>query len=466
MSDRRLAALAAAATAALAGCAVDQKKEVELYRRELDGPNPPQVQALAPGEPLTLERALLLANVGNEEISLRGETYLQSLIDKARAAAGFLPTVDLSASHAISRSDSPGSGERTSHSTGASIHGSIALLDMRNFSEVRRAAATAEQQRQLLLDLQQTVLLSVAQTYYQVLRSERNVEVLTSSLTLSGERVRDMRAREQLGISKPLDLAQALAQESGTRVLLYQARSDVRNARAMLAFLINVQGVDGPLEDRFEPPEPASTPDEYESQAEQSRRDLLAAASAVEAARASVDSAFRQYYPTLSLSATQALYRNPDAGLLQSAAFSLAMPIFAAGLIHADVRSAWSRYRQSVMSQGQTRRQVREDIQVGYENLRASREKLQELKTTVAAAQRAYDLAAATYRLGAASNLDQLAAEDALRNSKLEQANEEFNQKIFYLDLLRAVGEFGPGTPATLPTAAPSGGGGEGGGAG
>src|SRR5207253_6023100 len=103
-----------------------------------------------------------------------------------------------------------------------------------------------------LLDLQSTVLLDVAQTYYQVLRSERSVRVLENSLSIQAERVRDMQAREGLGMSKPLDLAQAQADESRFKVLLLQARSDVRNGRATLAFLIGEPGVDGPLLDEFE----------------------------------------------------------------------------------------------------------------------------------------------------------------------------------------------------------------------
>jgi outer membrane protein len=439
--------------ACLAGCAVDQKKEVATYRRELDGPTPPPRATLAPGGELTLDLALRLANQDNEDLALRGETYLQSLIDKTRATAGFLPSVSASASHSIARSDSEFSPERTSHSTGASLRGSLSLLDLRNFSQVAQAAATAEQQRLLLQDLQATVLLNVAQTFYQVLRSERSVAVLENTVKIQGERVRDMQARQQLGINKPLDLAQAQANESSTRVQLFQARSDVRNARATLAFLIAVPAVDGPLADQFEPPEAGADPAQYEDRAQARRRDLLASAAATEAARHGVDSAIRAYFPSFSLDVSQALYRNPDAGLIRSAAFSAALPIFSAGLLHADVRSAWSRYRQSVLSQTQLTRQVHEEIAIAYENLRASREKLLELVTTVAAAQRAYDLAAATYKLGAASNLDQLTALDALRNAQLQQASEEFNQKVFYLDLLRETGEFGPDTPGQLPGA-------------
>ncbi len=446
---RRWILPALAAALALPGCAVDQSREIARYRRELDGDNPAALVELAPGQPLTLEHALRLANAHNETLAQRGEDYVQALVDKARAAAGFLPTVSLGPAYSYQQADS-GDGTTTSHATSVPIRGSLSLLNLRNFSEVQRAAATAEERRQLLLDLQATVLLIVAQTFYQVLRSEQTIDVLQNSLALQAERVRDMQARQNLGINKPLDLAQALANESNTKVQLLQARSDTRNARSTLAFLIHVSAVDGPLDDHFDPSPPAGRPDNYEHQAAQDRRDLLAANATVQAARQSVESAVRQYYPSVNLDVSATLYRDPSPGSIWGLTISGLVPIFSAGLIHADVRTAWSRFRQAVLSQSLVQRQVHEDIQIAYENLTASRDKLKELETTVAAAQRAFDLAVASYRLGAASNLDQLTAQDALLNARLQQTNEQFNQKISYLSLLRAAGRFGQQTPAEL----------------
>src|SRR4029453_10159915 len=79
--------------ALLSGCAVDQAKEIAKYRAVLDTDD--RAVAYTPGEPLTLEMAVLLANQHNERLGLRGEQYLQALIDKDRAVANFLPTISL-----------------------------------------------------------------------------------------------------------------------------------------------------------------------------------------------------------------------------------------------------------------------------------------------------------------------------------------------------------------------------------
>src|SRR5689334_20484134 len=76
------AALGAALT--LAGCAVDQQKEIALHKRITQG-SQPTTRMTRPDETLTLDRALVLANQHNEQISLSGENYVQALIAKNRA---------------------------------------------------------------------------------------------------------------------------------------------------------------------------------------------------------------------------------------------------------------------------------------------------------------------------------------------------------------------------------------------
>ncbi len=56
----------------------------------------------------------------------------------------------------------------------------------RDYYSVKSADQTIEQQKQLIFDLEQTVLLDVVQTYYAILTSEQSVEVLSNSLHGAG----------------------------------------------------------------------------------------------------------------------------------------------------------------------------------------------------------------------------------------------------------------------------------------
>src|SRR5207248_1691144 len=81
---------------------VNQQREVAHYRRVL-GENalPAANNRLDPAQPLSLEQAMSLANASDESLALRGEDYVQALINKNRIAADFLPTVSLQPSFTI-----------------------------------------------------------------------------------------------------------------------------------------------------------------------------------------------------------------------------------------------------------------------------------------------------------------------------------------------------------------------------
>ena len=447
----------------LAGCAVDQKKEVATYRRVLDGDGPVQVVAYSPDEPLTLDKAMRLANQDNERIALAGEDYLQALINKDRATSAFLPTVSLDPAYTVTDRPASQGGSGAVGTIGgfkvvggtlrrfeAPVNGRINLFNgFGDVARLRRAGAVARQRRFELLDQQALVLLDVAQVYFQVLRSERLVQVLEGSAEVQNERVRDIEARQNAGLARPLDVAQTRAQAADTRVSLTTARSDARNGRTTLAYLIGVPAVEGPLSYEWESdlsPQAALEPlKTFQNHALDQREDVRAATEALAAARQSVQAAFSQYYPSATLNFAGFLYReNFDDASKWTAVLEANIPIFTAGLIHADVRSAWSALRQAALLESLTRRQALQDVQIAYDNVLASRARLTDLRTQAEAARDALNQAEASYRVGLATNLERLIAQNQVLNADLQLATEQFDQALRFLDLTRFTGRLGP----------------------
>ena len=459
---------------ALVGCQVDQAKEVATYRAVLDADMPP-THSFEPGENLSLERALQLANEHNERLGLAGEDYLQALINKKRAAAGFLPTIALTPIYSIQEKTSDG-GSGGPSGGGGSGGGSTdnTRLDVplntqlnlfngfRDLNDVRAASRTAEQFRALLLDTQATVLLDVARVYYQILRAERSVDVIRNSLTVQEERLRDTRARLRAGFGKPLDVAQTEAQSAGTRVALIAAMNEVENGRVVLAFLTGAPVRQSPLTDDAALPEFIPGLTQLRETAFNSRQDLAARLAAIQAARFNVRSAFGQYYPSISLDLDVFLSRDTaPTDRDWTAAIVANLPIFSAGLIEADVRTAWSEFRQAKYNESLTRRQIAQDVEIAHQNLLRSAERLTELQVQITAAEEALRQAEAVYRVGSGTNLDRLTAQEALLSAQLDQTTERFNQKLSYLNLLRATGQLstrlpGEPQPATMPATMPA----------
>jgi len=328
----------------LCSCAVDQKSEIATYRKVIDQNQPAGVQ-IAPDQVLTLTDALKLAVQNEEQLSLQGENYLQALISKDKAFAAFLPTVSLSAgwSYASQGAVSP----RHSQNFDSSVPGQWNLFNgFRDYYSVKAAKESIEQQRQLIFDAEQTVLLDVAQTYYQVLTSEQSVDVLANSLVAQEENVRYLKEEQSVGTARPLDVAQAEAQASQTRVSLMQSQADVQTGRAMLVFLVDAPIHDNPLRDDFSVPASVSELWAWTEQGESLRQDLQADQAAVRSARDSVEVAWGEYYPTLTFNPTYDIYNRPfQAGTFWESLLSFNVPVYTGGLIEADVRQAWSQYR-------------------------------------------------------------------------------------------------------------------------
>jgi len=307
--------------------------------------------------------------------------------------------------------------------------------------------------------VQEQVLLETARVYYDVLRAERSADVLNSSLSVQEARVRDITGRQQAGVARPLDVAQTEAQASATRVLRINAENDVRNGRTVLAYLTAAPVADSPLVDQFDAPASLPSPAEMQDLAKQNRRDLLAAQQATLGARQEVEVAFGQYYPSVTLAGDLFLYREsfPDERQWQGL-IAANFPLFSAGLIHADVRTAWSQYRQAVLTETALRRQVEQDVQVAVQNLNTAERRIAELNTQLTAAQAAFNQADQSYTVGLATNLERVAAQDQLLSAQLQLTSARFDRTLAYLELARAGGRLRwrlENTASTAPTTMP-----------
>lgn len=446
-----------------AGCTVNQQKEVSHYREVLDGKNPPPVSDEYEGKPLSLEEALLLANRRNETLSLQGELYVQALIAKQRAFAAFLPTITLAP--AVTYTQKPSSSSAFTQKqfvTDVPVVGSANLFNgFQDIAALKGAGFTVEQRKWQLLDMQQTIFLDVAQTYYSVLSNERSVLVLTNSVLVQHANVENMQAQQRVGVARPLDVAQAEAQEASTRAQLVSAQQNVENARIMLAYLIDAPVDRAVLVDRLDVPKPLISEAQALATARIARQDLISTREGVESARQAVTSALGQYYPSVSLQLDYFLHKESIPTVSEWSGFlDVSLPLFDSGIIYANVRQAWSNLRSARLTELSTLRQADEQVRTGIENVVASEATVKELITEVSAAHDAYYQAQQSYNAGLATYLDELTALNQLLTAQLSLASEEFSYKVFYLDLLRAMGVLlrpEQIVPATMPTSQPSG---------
>lgn len=439
--------LVALGLATLAGCA-QPARDVQAYRRVLDE------GTRTPGVPvdgmLGLRDALALANRLNETLDLQGERYVRALIERRRAVAAFLPTLSFEPRWRVDSSENDSGYDSD---LDAPFAMDWTLFDGgQNVNRYWREVHLVEAERDRLLETQESLLLDVAEVYYLTLRGEAEVAVLTNSLVVQEARLADSQARADAGLARPLDVAQGRAQVAQTRLRLIEARRQVGESRSVLSFLINSDATSLTLQDDLvlpndlaRPADPSGGDDALElaliDKAATHRSELRAARSAVEAARRAVREAVGQYYPSLTLSLDAFVYREsvPDsqtwAGLLQAS-----LPVFSAGRIEADVREAWSFLREALLVWSQSSRRVTREIDLSIRDLRASEERVAQLRVALDAARDAFEQSQGSYDAGLGTNLERVAAQDALLQAELASATEGFDQQFLRLQLLRRVG--------------------------
>lgn len=417
------------------GCATRQREDVARYRAIADPPGPaPRHEA---GAPLTLVEALRLTAFQNERLAVSGEQYLQALADRQRLAAARRPTLDFFADTDLRENTGNGIAQ-TDLGLTAQYRLLTGLGDLRN---VNAADARARSREWLILDLRESLLLEAARAYYETLRAERLTAVLESSVRAQQERLDDARARNEVGFTRPLDVSQIEAQVSRTRTQLITSAGQAREARAALTLLTGTDVEHAVLSDGFDPPADGRGIEAWLALAAGRRQDVVAARHGADAARSLVDAAISQYAPSITINLDYFLVRTPDDSAASLASLiQVRVPLFSAGRIEADVRGAWSVFRQRVLEYRLRVREVRRDVETAAAQVASSRARARELVTRVQAAGQTLALAEASYQAGLGTNLERTTAQDQLLAAELEAASEEFTTKTATLALRRACG--------------------------
>ncbi len=437
----------------LGGCAVNQEREVATYRQVIDEGQPSPGTPFQPNDALSLARALTVANANSETIAISGENYLQALIEKDRAFARFLPTIALTPSYMRQEKTSLGidspliSQFIRDKSVDVPVTGGLDISPVTDLANLGAADLNATRQRALLLDQRAVVLLDVAQTYYQVLGAQSEADVLAHSVEVQTRRVSDMRVRRDAGVARSLDVAQAEAQLAETKATRIRAENDAANGRAMLAMLMGVSSVDGVLTDAFNVPVADFSMEALTAQAGNRRQDLKASKARLEAASKQLQSAWGEYFPSVSLNLTRYLSRESfPSDVDWTGLLAVRVPIFTAGLAHADVRTAYSRLRQAGLADSLLRRQILKDIRSAREDLMDVDKRIEQIEIQVTASREAMRQADAAYSSGLATNLSRITAQDQLLRAELSETRARYERNVAYLRLLRATG----GLDATL----------------
>ena len=297
--------------------------------------------------------------------------------------------------------------------------------------------------RQGLRNAEQTVLLSAATAYLDVLRDEEaakirrnNVRVLTKQRFASNDRF-------DVGEGTRTDIAQSEARLAAAEIGLAQADAQLAISRA--AYIRFVGHVPEQL---IKPPQfllPATLLDS-QLQARRNNPQLVAARYNENAAQAAIYVAKAAGRPTLALNGTLQGSRDTSANVPRSSAASITaqfrVPIYQGGLNQSRVRAAKAAKARSKFETREAEQAVDQTVANLWAQVIASDRSLVASIKQVDAAEIAFEGVELEQQVGTRNTLDVLDAEQELLNAKLTVIQAERNLNVANFQLLVTMGGF------------------------
>ncbi len=288
---------------------------------------------------------------------------------------------------------------------------------------------------------EQLLFLDVSRAFYDVLRYQKDVEIIQGIHDLFNERMGDLWEREKIGRSRHSETVSA---ESRMRVIeseLAQAKGILAVAKHILEFLIGSPVEPNQLKDIEIIGNRPEALDAYLGAAEK-RPDVEAFRQAVKTAWNGVVVAQSSLWPDISLVNNQYQKRDGfqdpiDWDLL----FKINVPLFKGGETLGKIKGARSNWKKAKLSYSLAKRQAELDIKESFQNWMASKDQSKALKEAVKSSEENFTLQKEDYAHNLVNNLDVLSALESLHQARREANQAHYQMKQNYWNLKVAMGE-------------------------
>jgi outer membrane protein TolC len=390
-------------------------------------------QTIAPGEVLTLSRAIDIALKTQPSVQAGMYAVRANVARVGQARSNYYPQFTASGSYSrVSPATSGGrfatvntdaSGTSTVSASGNTASGGVVIYDLytaqagvtqmvydfgRTSGQVKINKLTADSSRQDLAGTENSVALNVKQAYHGALQAERNRDVARQTAGQLEEHLTQARGLLEAGTRTRFDVTQAEVNLSNARLALVQAENQVRLTRLNLNNAMGVaEAPDYRLEDvltytAFDLPQHEALATAYAR-----RPDLRSLVARRQAAEQSVALARSGYLPQLSANASY-YYTGTDFPREKGWTYglSLSVPIFNGFVTRYQVQEAQANLDAAGANERSLRLTIYTQIHQGYLTLREAAERIATSRVAVRQAKENLDLATGRYQAGVGISLD------------------------------------------------------------
>lgn len=351
---------------------------------------------------------------------------------------GRLPTIGAEASLGYTWTDAPG---RTGPSDSIGLGYSQTLFNSgASDAAILGAQASYEAAVQGARNVEQNVLLSVAQAYVNVLTNSRIVQIREENIGFVRAQLQSARDRLELGEGTQLDVAQAQAGLAQAEAAYQGAVNNLRQAEANYVRWVGHAPRNLSASYSFGNLLPSSL-DAAISAAMANHPALLASAAQIRAAQHSYDETVAGFGPTLSVSGQAGMggFTTNTVASQASVSLKLSVPIFVPSRDPA-IEAANIGQIQSQVDGLATRDQIVEAVRQGWSGIQATTAQIESATAAVAASRLALQAVIDQNEVGQATTLDVLNARASLLSAEESLASAQAQRTIASYSLIAATG--------------------------
>lgn len=374
-----------------------------------------------------------------------------NLFDLPIAETAFSPNVNASAQVGKGYSNISGSSE-TGDDNSANLNLNLPLYDRTNRIEIQQARLRQNVSELALQQENEILILRVANSYFNLLASQDNLEVVKAE-RISIQRQMDLaNERLEVGLGTRTDLYDAQARFKLAEANEIQAQNLINNNIAQLKEIIGVTpDALKPLSDSADLGLPE--PNDINSWIERSQSNnlgLLAQQLQKDIALEEIEKQKKKRSPRLNFDGN---YRWVDtsAGFANdnysdtTVALQLRIPLYLGGSIRLKTEQAGYRYNQSESLLEQARRGASADATSAFLDVTSGLSQVEALFDAIRAGESALEAKEEGFNAGLTTNLDVLDAQRDLSQSKTDYLRAKYTYILSVLELERAVGDLNEG---------------------
>lgn len=412
-------------------------------------PGPGAAPIVRSGPVLTLPDAAITALRNHPNLR-----FAQAQIDQAQASiraasAPFFPSLNGNMGYSNSEAQREGVGGQQVVIAGGVRNYQVGVRASQLLTDFGRTQANidAADENKLAAEWQksdtvQTLLLTVAENYFSVLRAQQDVQIFLDNVRNAELQLLRARGFFEAGTRARIEVTRAEAELATSRVGLIQTQNAEQRVRA--AFL-NSLGINQTQEFQLLDTSllaPGWSRDEAVLKARDTRPDLRAAFARIRSAEARLRSAEADYYPRLN---TNFSYGWSESGFIPqpynwSVGVNMEIPIINEPLRSANVQSAEASMRQQEASQESLALQIQQEATEAWLNMQESVARLEASRAGLRSNEENYRLASERYNVGVGSSLEVSDAQRLLVQARSLELQARFDVQLAIARLYRRAG--------------------------